>query len=109
MDHILDLKEYRTPGAKVFIGRDRGVAVREASRIDMLAKEKERITIRVPENVYSVGVSFLEEFLCNVVTSLREEGFKDKIKFDNPGPYKIENDVNEAVRLILRDTPHFLP
>lgn len=103
LNHTINLQDYRTPGSKVFTGRDRGVDVRESSKIDELAKEKEQITISIPEDIRSINPSFLEEFLFNVVTSLGESGFKNKFQFDNPGRYKISDDLHEAVDRILRE------
>lgn len=101
--YTVNLQDYRTKGSKVFTGRDRGITVRQKSRIDELAKLNEKITIIIPEDIRSINPSFLEEFLFNVVTLLREDGFKAKFSFTNNGRYKIDVDLEEAIERILRE------
>jgi hypothetical protein len=100
---IIDLQTYRTPNSRVFIGRDRGIEVREASKIDILEAECETITIAIPDDIGSINPSFLEEFLYNVVTKLKPDIFFKKFKFLNNGRYKINNDLFEAVERIVRE------
>ncbi len=99
----IDLQVYRTIGSKVFTGRDRGIEVREASRIDTLADQKDLITLIIPNDIRSINPSFLEEFLINVVKKLGENGFKQKFVFKNDGEYKIDDDLQEAIERILRE------
>jgi len=96
------LQDYRTPGSKVFTGRDRGIQVRKKSKINELEKESDEITIIIPEDIGSINPSFLEEFLLNVVTKLKADKFFQKFKFVNNGRYKITEDLEEAVDRILR-------
>lgn len=99
----IDLENYRTKGSRVFIGRDRGIEVRNTSKIDTLATEYDEVIIKIPDDIGSINPSFLEEFLFNVVTKLKKEEFFQKIKFTNEGRYKIAEDVGEAVDRILRE------
>jgi hypothetical protein len=102
-NNTINLQDYRTPGSKVFTGRDRGEKVRKSSKIDFFAAENEPSTIVVPEDIRSINPSFLEEFLVNVVTRLGKVGFFAKFKFENNGRYKIDEDLNEAIDRILRE------
>jgi hypothetical protein len=104
----IDLELYRTPGAKVFTGRPRGVDVRQKSKIDQLESENDLIEIVVPNDIASINPSFLEEFFENVVRKLGESEFYRKFKIINEGSYKIDTDLNEAVSRILR-TENALP
>lgn len=99
----IDLNNYRTPGSKVFTGRDRGVIVRNASNIDGVELESEKIEIIIPSDIRSINPSFLEEFLINVVTKLGADRFNDKFKFIQTGRYNINLDLEEAVDRILRE------
>lgn len=99
----IDLKEFRTQGAKVFTTRPRGVAVRNLSKIDVIEPLFDKIVISIPEDIASINPSFLEEFLVNVVTKLGSDKFFSKFKFDNPGRYKMQTDLVEAVDRILRE------
>ncbi len=100
--YTIDLQNFRTPGAKVFTTRPRGIQVREASQIDSLESQYDQIVIRIPEDIASINPSFLEEFLEHVVVKLGEADFRKKFVFDNPGRYKIDVDLTEAVERILR-------
>ncbi|MDP4581717.1 MAG: hypothetical protein NWS66_02440 [Saprospiraceae bacterium] len=100
---IIDLQTYRTPNSRVFTGRDRGIEVREASKIDILEAECETITIAIPDDIGSINPSFLEEFLYNVVIKLQPDIFFKKFNFQNNGRYKINNDLHEAVERIVRE------
>lgn len=101
--NTINLETYRTPGSKVFTGRDRGADVRKKSKIDSLSQSDQQTTILIPQDIRSINPSFLEEFLINVVTKLGAAGFKEKFKFENPGKYKIDNDLQEAIERILRE------
>ena len=99
---IINLQDYRTLGSRVFTGRDRGIEVRDASKIDILETEFDSIEIIIPEDIGSINPSFLEEFLFNVVTKLKEEIFFKRFNFVNKGRYNILQDLQEAVDRILR-------
>lgn len=99
----IDLQNFRTKGSKVFTGRDRGEQDRKASGIDDLVKDSGKIELIIPEDIYSINPSYLEEFLVNVVQKLGKSGFSDKFVIVNNGPYKIKKDLNEAIDRILRE------
>ena len=101
--YSLNLKDYRTPGSKVFTGRPRGKFVREKSNIDQIENGVDKITVIIPEDIASINPSFLEELFENVVAKLGKAKFYDKVEFDNPGRYKIDTDLSEAIDRILRD------
>jgi len=104
MTNIIDLELYRTKGSKVFTGRDRGIEVRERSRIDEIEKEtNDIITIIIPSDIRSINPSFLEEFLFNVVSKLKKEGFLKKFLFENESTrYNFDEDLDEAIDCILK-------
>lgn len=98
----INLEDFRSKGSKVFTGRAKGLEVRENSLIDSLIKDNTTISIIVPEDIYSINPSFLEEFLINIVSELGASGFAKKIQFTNLGEYKIDKDLEEAIERILR-------
>lgn len=102
----INLEHYRTPGSKVFTGRDRGVDVRVKSKINEIEATltEGTITIIIPEDIRSINPSFLEEFLFNVVKKLGKEAFYKKIIFDNKSErYRsFNNDLEEAIESILK-------
>ncbi len=101
---IINLEDFRVKGAKVFTGRDGGEYVRMKSGIDSIEETADKIEVVVPDDVYSINPSFLEEFLVNVVTKLGSEGLKNKFTFTCKGEYNINRDLDEAIDRILRDT-----
>lgn len=100
--HIILLEKYRVSGSKVFTGRDRGEYVRKDSDIDNLISSFDTINIVVPNDIYNINPSFLEEFLVNVVLKLGKKEFSNKVNFINEGDYKIDKALNESVERILR-------
>lgn len=101
---IIDLNKFRTPGARVFTGRPRGEEVRTNSKVDELETKAEHITVRIPEDTITINPSFLEEFFRLVVRKLGPAGFRQKFVFDNPGAYKIQDNLDLAIERILRGT-----
>lgn len=99
----INLEDHRTKGAKVFTGRDRGKKVREVSKIESLEENSDKVDILVPEDIYSINPSFLEEFLRPVVKKLGKHKFHEKFDFQCQGPYDIKTDLDEAVDRILRE------
>lgn len=99
---IIDLEKFRTPGSKVFTGRDRGQIVRKSSRIDEIALTNDIIKIVIPDNIYSINPSFFEELFLNVVLTLGKEEFFNKFKFESRGDYKYTKPLHEAIERILR-------
>ena len=101
--NTIDLQTYRTPGSRVFTGRDRGIDVKKKSGINTIEAQSDEVIISIPEDIGSINPSFLEEFLFDVVVKLKAEAFLKKFKFVNNGRYKIETDLQEAVERILRE------
>ena len=103
MSNEIILEKYRTKGAKIFTGRDRGEYVRDQSKIDEIEINNEQIIVVIPDNLYSINPSFFEELFVNVVTKLGKEEFYKKFTFRNDGKYNYEKPLREAVDRILRE------
>jgi len=102
-DNIINLEDYRIEGAKVFSGRDRGRIARNKSNIDKIEVKYDFVKIIIPNNVYSIIPSFLEELLLNVVLKLGKDKFLEKFEFISEGDYRYEKPLNEAIDRILRN------
>lgn len=106
-ENIINLEDFRVKDgdriSKVYTGRDRGQYVREKSRIDLLIKKYNNISIIVPNNVYSINPSFLEEFLVNIVTNLGKEEFLKRVSFISQGDYDVDLPLNQAIDRILKN------
>ena len=98
----INLGNFRTFGARIFTGRDRGEEVREKSKINDLVAEYSIIIVEIPEDIITINPSFLEELFKDVVLKLGKTGFYEKFKFSCLGPYKIEANLETAVDRILR-------
>ena len=107
METIIKLEDFRVrQGNKVsvvFTGRDRGAEVRRRSNIDELVQQYDNIKIIIPDNIFSINPSFLEELLVNVVRTYGKDKFYEKIKFESKGEYDINNSLTEAIDRILND------
>ena len=98
--YTIDLGKFRVIGSKVFTGRDRGENVRKNSALDSNERNYPKIKVVVPDDIYSINPSFLEEFFVNVVQKLGKEEFLEKFEFE--GKYNIQKPLNEAIDRILR-------
>lgn len=100
----IDLEKYRTSNkttkSKVFTGRDRGKVVRENSGIDNKFATTDSLRIKVPDDIFSITPSFLEEFLFNIVRDFGKETVLEKLRFE--GKYDIHQSLDEAIDRILQ-------
>jgi len=100
----LYLNDWRVSDSKVFTGRDRGKFVREKSKIDIIETNNDSVEFIIPDNIFSINPSFLEELFVNIVKKLGKEGFYEKFNFTNEGKYNYEKPLASAVNRILRKT-----
>jgi len=98
---VINLQDYRTPGSRLFTGRDRGIEVRKKSKINEIEKSAAHIRLLIPEDIGSVNPSFLEGFLLDVVIKLGADRFMEKFEVVNTGHYQVKEDLEEAVDRIL--------
>lgn len=96
------LEDWRVGESKVFTGRDRGKYVREKSNIDAIEKKFDKIEIIIPDNIFSINPSFLEELFVNIVKKLGKDEFYKKFSFTNKGSYNFERPLSSAINRILR-------
>lgn len=101
---VIDLDEFTPPGATVLATRPWGIVARSRSNVDMLAKDYDRILIRVPKHVSRVNPSFLEEFLEDVFTTYGWEEFTRKFSFVFPHHMRLNADLAEAATRVLQDS-----
>lgn len=105
-DNIINLEDFRSRDknriSKVFTGRDRGEYVRRQSKIDELEAQYDKVIIIIPDNVYSINPSFLEEFLVNVVQKLGRNAFLEKFEFVSEGDYEYQTPLIQAIDRIMK-------
>lgn len=102
-DNVIDLGDFRAKESKVFTGRDRGAAVRNASRLDALLEEYDTVRVVIPEQISSINPSFFEELFVNAVLKFKRDGFYNRVFFDSQGEYEYARPLNEAIERILRN------
>lgn len=98
-----ELEKYRTPGAKIFTGRDRGLEVKNSSEINELAENCEIIEFIIPDNLFTINPSFFEELFIDIVQKIGKEKFYEKFEFVNLGKYQYQKPLSEAIDRILRE------
>ena len=95
-DNTINLEDFRAKDghkiSKVFTGRDRGLYVREQSKIDEIEQSYDEVKIIIPNNIYSI----------NLIKRLGKENFLKKIHFTSEGDYNYETPLNEAIERVLR-------
>jgi dUTP pyrophosphatase len=67
--------------SNIFVGKENGKIVREQSKIDEIEATNDVVNIIIPNDIYALNPSFLEEFFVNVAKKLGREDFWKKFKF----------------------------
>ena len=91
-----DLGDFRTyAGAKVFSGRPRGEEVRRQLGLSNLDASGERATIRIPDDVYTMNMSFFLGLCGESVVRYGPAEFARHYMFEGP-------------QVLLRDLPEYI-
>lgn len=102
--NIIDFEDFRTvisgKPSKVFTGRDRGADVRSKSKIDELLSQYETVTLVIPNDIYSITPSFLEEFLKYAVEKYGRS-ILSKVLLSATNEYDLSEPMDEAIDRIL--------
>jgi hypothetical protein len=78
----LDLGDHRTPGVRVFSGRERGKAVRGKADLDRLdARDDFVVDVIVPHDVVTISSSFFLGLFGASVRKLGEVRFRERFRF----------------------------
>jgi hypothetical protein len=90
----LDLRQYTSSGVAVFVGRDRGQAVRKDAGI----RDGDHVVIAVPEPCYCLHFGFVWELLRNCTAEVInnayqheavQESLADQKRFESLGPMRL--------------------
>ena len=96
---IINLEDYRTVNgsqkSRVFTGKDRGREVRKKSHLDKLYAANDVIEIIIPDDIFSITPSFLEEFIFNIIKKYGKDEVIAKLNFI--GSYNITEPLYEAI------------
>jgi hypothetical protein len=94
--------EFEKLGMPVFTGRPRGVALRKKLKLDSVDEVGERVSVDIPEDVYTVTSSF---FLGLFGPSVRHYGSKNDFlcHYSFKAPERVASRLDEWVDRALRD------
>jgi hypothetical protein len=98
MPQVIDLNAYRTPGVRVFAGRDRGKEVRAAAGLNELDRSDELVEIRVPEDIFSVNSSFFLGMFGDSIRALGDSEFRRRFRFVGG---KLDELIEDGIREAL--------
>lgn len=100
----IDLGAYRSMGARVFCGRDRGAAVREATSLGTLDTQEGVVEVYVPEDIFAVTSSFFLSLFGPSIRALGREKFLQKYHFTGKD---IGTTVQEGILAVLDTSSPF--
>ena len=104
--HIIDLEKYRSiqgqRKSRVFTGRDRGKYVRTKSDFDKIFQNSKKVLLRIPEDIFSITPSFLEELFLNMAKKYSKEEILEKIDLSG-NKYDLFEALSEAIDRIKQD------
>jgi hypothetical protein len=93
--------EFKDMGMPVFTGRKRGKLAREALNLSQLDVAREKVTVRIPEETYTVSNSYFLGLFGPSVRSLGgREGFLEHYHFSGPERVlgKLDDWIEDAMR-----------
>jgi hypothetical protein len=96
----LELKTVIRDDARVLIGQERGVAVREAFGLDALDRAGELVQIVVPSSLRTLTPSFVQGLVAGSVHSLGEDKFFERYSFEG-GDQNVMSDIRAGVDRVL--------
>ncbi len=83
---------------RVFAGRDRGRAVRNAAQLDAVDQADATVEVRVPDDVYSINSSFFLGMFGKSVRNLGAEEFRRRYHFVGEDLHEfVEEGIREAL------------
>jgi len=96
---LVDLGRYQEKAVRVFAGRGRGAAAREAANLDEFDKTTEQVEVRVPEETFAMNSSFFLAMFGQSIRTIGPEGFRQKYRFTG-------KDITETVESGIKDALH---
>lgn len=95
---IINLDDHRSHKSLVFAGRERGEAVRKATRLEEIDDSGAKVTIVVPDDVISIASSFFLGMFGPSIRRLGEKEFRARYNFQGIDLDRvIEDGIREAL------------
>ncbi|EHK2307033.1 TPA: hypothetical protein ACSQIM_000524 [Clostridium perfringens] len=97
---IINLGKCKKSESKVLSGRDVGIKWRKNFELNKIDNLDDEIEIIVPDDLYSINISFFLGLFGDSVRALGAEGFKNKYKFkcDDFLKKNIDKYIDKALR-----------
>jgi hypothetical protein len=96
---VIDLDDFRSPGVRVFAGRDRGTLVRRDAKLNQLDRTDDPVVVCVPDDTFSISSSFFLALFGESIRRHGAEGFLRKYLFVGAD---ISETVNRGIQAALR-------
>lgn len=90
---VKDLSLIQNKKYKVLSGVELGKKARQIFNLDVIDKNDEKVTFVIPEEVYSLNISFFAGLFQNSLVTLKEKLFREKYLFN----------CNEIIRKNIED------
>ncbi len=81
-EQILNLDDFRSPGVRVFSGRDRGFLIRIAAKLDEADTAGVNVLVKIPRDTYSIDSGFFLALFGPSIRSLGREEFCQRYRFE---------------------------
>lgn len=94
----IKISPYRSNGAKIFTGRDKGIEAREELNLNSLDEEDEIVKVLIPSDTWGINPSFFGGMFEGSIKKLGT-GFTEKYIF----MYSNGNELNESMKKDISD------
>ena len=92
------ISKFRKDGARIFTGRDKGVAARNEFDLNRAELEYDVINILIPSDTWGINPSFFGGMFESSIKRFRDD-FTEKYKF----LYTNKEEINESLRKDISD------
>jgi len=93
----INLHNYRSPGSKIFSGRDKGCSARKQLNLDQYDSREEEVIISIPKDTWAINSSFFGGLFESSVMTLKEDRFRKKYRFQMEDGSKLPQELKENI------------
>lgn len=90
-----DMREYTSPGCRVWAGYERGEIIRRGMRLDALDRHGMRVVLNFPDDTMSIGSTFLNGLVGPAIRSLGADVFRQQYAIL---PTRFHSTVDDVIR-----------
>lgn len=100
MKKRINLNDCRKKNSKVLSGREEGYGYRKKFKIDTIDEEESSVEVIVPDDLYSINISFFLGLFGESIRKLGEKRFREKYEF-LCDEFILEN-INDGIKKATR-------